>query len=125
MDSTKKDSKHTKNESSFLNFQDAHDGGYNIQYGDKKVGYSDSKGKEYSLSGCPRKTHTKNYLFSYNNTDGYQLWVTVTGSTNGKDDAYNSKANNQLVIVEDEGVLDNLPPIYQSHKDLFYSTFRS
>lgn len=116
-----KDTKHDTTYSTLLNFQDIHDGDYDIRYGNGQVGYSDSEGEEYALSDCSRKTHTKNYLFSYHNTDGIKLYVTVTGSTNGKDDAYNSKANNQLVVVEDKQKSET--PIYLSHKDLFYGTF--
>ena len=80
------------------------------------------------LPGSNKKTHTKNYLFSYYNMDTHRSeYVTITGSTNGKDDAYTSKANNQLLIVETrDGAAEDpnaLPPIYDTHKLLFYKSF--
>lgn len=102
-----KDSKHGTTKSTSLTFQEAHAGDYDVRYGPE---------------GCSRKTHAKNYLLYYRNADEEPRWVTITGSTNGKDDAYNSKANNQLAVVEEKGGSKN---IYQAHKDLFYGTFKN
>ena len=118
-----KDSRHDSSSSSFLNFQDVHDGDWSVRFGNEQVGYSDNQNATYRLPDCARATHSKNYLFSYPNATDERRYVTITGSTNGMDDAYNSKANNQLVVVEEELPSGELPPIYLSHKNLFYGTF--
>ena len=77
-----------------------------------------------------KKFHTKNYLFVLHNEVSRDVWrkeyVTITGSTNGKDDAYESKANNQLVIVETDNDKLNgaaVPPVYEAHKAIFYEAY--
>ena len=99
--------------------------GFFRYYDGKKEHRNGEPAKTWSI-GSNKKTHTKNYLFSFYNMDTNRSeYVTITGSTNGKDDAYNSKANNQLVIVEtlEDGVGGALPPIYDEHKALFYKSF--
>merc|ERR1719401_653315 len=69
-----------------------------------------------------KKTHAKNYNLYYKR-NGRAEWVTITGSANGKDNAYNSKANNQLVLVEREKVDGGNPPVYEAHKVAFYKAY--
>lgn len=73
--------------------------------------------------GSNKKSHAKNYQLYYQGSEGTE-WVTITGSTNGKDDAYNRKANNQIVFVERERQADGTnPPIYEAHKVALYKSY--
>jgi len=72
--------------------------------------------------GSNKKSHTKNYCLYYNR-NGSPEWVTITGSSNGKTDAYNRKANNQLVVIEREKFNGGNPPVYDAHKQAFYKSF--
>jgi len=73
------------------------------------------------------KTHAKNYQFVYYNAQSTKEYVSITGSTNCKDDAYQTKANSQLVIVEtvsDIPAGQSLPPVYAALKEGFYIAFK-
>ena len=73
------------------------------------------------------KTHAKNYQFVYHNAQSATEYVSITGSANCKDDAYQTKANNQLVIVETISDIPpggSNPPVYAAYKEGFYVAFK-
>lgn len=84
----------------------------------KEGGLDDVEGGDIAIQKLTRKTHCKNYNFDYTNADGEREYVTITGSTNGKDDAYETKVNSQLVIVEGTG-----GKAYQAHWDMAERVF--
>jgi len=88
------------------------------------IGSTSSGTVSHWTPGSNKPTHAKNYNLVYHNKDTARTeYVTITGSTNGKDDAYNSKANNQLVIVETSTDDGSNPPIYQAHKVSLYKAY--
>jgi len=97
--------------------------GVHFHDGGKQLTHPKKSGKIRPWNpGKNKKTHAKAYNLYYQR-DGVEEWVTITGSTNGKDDAYNRKANSQIVFVErlrDDG---KNPPIYAAHKVALYKAY--
>ncbi len=61
-----------------------------------------------------RRIHAKDYLFEIENGRNSKYFV-ITGSANAKSDAFNSKANNQLVVCE----TGETRPIYDRYVEFF------
>ena len=98
-----------------------------FQAGSKSSGGGDFQFNDSSGKFSDYKTHAKNYQFVYYNAQPAREYVTITGSANCKDDAYETKANSQLVIVETGSDIpsgQSSPPVYAAYKAGFYKAFK-